>query len=530
MIKILMKRQLQEIGAFLYQNNKTGKRRSKGSIALYILLLLLLYASLSAFFFYAAHTLCGPLVAVGMGWLYFALMGLISIAMGIFGSIFNTFSGLYQAKDNELLLSMPIPPSCILISRLSGAWLIGLLFESVVMLPALICYGMAASSVMLPVLFCMILTLVLSFLILALSCILGWGIAVVSSRLKHKSFFAVFLALAFIVVYYYFYSKAYQYLQLLLENSQAVGSAIKRGIFPVYQFGLAATGDLPALLIFTGMTAALAGIVYWILSRSFLKIVTTNRGAAKIPYKERALKSFSVSTALLRKEWKRFTSSPTYMLNCGLGTFLIPVCAVFILLKGEIILTLISIFPPVYDARTLLACSAICLMTSMNNPTAPSVSLEGKTIWIVQTLPLSGWQPLQAKLRMHVLLTVVPTLLCIVCAVIVLRPAPLSAILMTVLCLLYILFGACFGLALNLKVPNLTWTSETTAVKQNTAALISLFGSWVIVMGLSALYLAARRLFSPTIYLLLCTAVLFAACVILLRWLRTRGAQIFEHL
>ena len=58
--------------------------------------------------------------------------------MGVVGSVFITYSTLYQAKDNDLLLSMPIPVSKILFTRLFGVYVMGLLFEVLVMIPALI--------------------------------------------------------------------------------------------------------------------------------------------------------------------------------------------------------------------------------------------------------------------------------------------------------------------------------------------------------------------------------------------------------
>ncbi len=57
----------------------------------------------------------GAALPLGYGWLYYALMGLLALAFGVFGSVFSTYAGLYQAKDNELLLSMPIPPRRILL-------------------------------------------------------------------------------------------------------------------------------------------------------------------------------------------------------------------------------------------------------------------------------------------------------------------------------------------------------------------------------------------------------------------------------
>ena len=45
-------------------------------------------------------------------------------------------------------------------------------------------------------------------------------------------------------------------------------------------------------------------------------------------YREKTAKARSVFGALLFKEWKRFTSSPNYMLNCGLGTLIIFICGI----------------------------------------------------------------------------------------------------------------------------------------------------------------------------------------------------------
>ena len=56
------------------------------------------------------------------------------------------------------------------------------------------------------------------------------------------------------------------------------------------------------------------------------------------------------------------------------------------------------------------------LVAAMKLLTAPSVSREGMSLWLMQALPVEPWQALRAKLRMQVLLTVPPLLLCVVCA------------------------------------------------------------------------------------------------------------------
>ena len=173
MTKALLKKQLLEVFSWLYRDRKTGKNRSKGGIALYAVLYLLLFGTLAGMFFSAAMMLCAPLAQAGLTWLYFALMGLISVALGAFGSVFNTYSSLYLAKDNDLLLSMPIPTRSILLARLSGVYAMGLLYELLVMLPTLLVYYIAGSPSPLSVVLSLLLPLLLSVVVLTLSCALG---------------------------------------------------------------------------------------------------------------------------------------------------------------------------------------------------------------------------------------------------------------------------------------------------------------------------------------------------------------------
>ena len=79
------------------------------------MLYLCLFAVVGVVFFMTAYTMA-PLITMGFGWLYFAIMGLITICMGVVGSVFNTYASLYLAKDNDQLLSMPIPSRRIILS------------------------------------------------------------------------------------------------------------------------------------------------------------------------------------------------------------------------------------------------------------------------------------------------------------------------------------------------------------------------------------------------------------------------------
>ena len=141
MLKILLKRQLYELNRSFFYDPKKGKSRSKfASAAFIVLYALLMVCVLGGMFAFCAYQLANPLRAAGLDWLYFALFGTIGLMFGVFGSVFNTYAALYKANDNDLLLSLPVPVGSILLSRLLGVYLMGLMFSAVVFVPAAIVY------------------------------------------------------------------------------------------------------------------------------------------------------------------------------------------------------------------------------------------------------------------------------------------------------------------------------------------------------------------------------------------------------
>ena len=462
-----------------------------------------------------------PLITVGFGWLYFAIMGLVAICMGVVGSVFNTYASLYQAKDNDLLLSMPIPARTIIIVRLSGVFTLGVLYEALVLVPTLIVWFINI-PITPAVIICTIVTaIMISLFVLVLSAVLGWLVALVSGKMKRKNITTVVLSLVFLAAYFFFYSKAFDYLQAITLNPQGAVDVVKNALYPFYLMGLAACGDVIPTVVFAAIVCALFAIVYTVISRSFIKLATTNKGAAKTQYKERRAKVRSAETALMIKELKRFTGSATYMLNCGLGlVFFIIAAVALIWFRDDIFSYINEIFAFTGSANSdvlcLAAAAAIFLICAMVDISAPSVSLEGKNLWLVQSLPVSPVQALMAKVRLHFVLTIFPALALVVVAEILLTPSFLFAVLLPVLTVLYILFSASFGLFLNLKSPNLTWTNEMVPIKQSMPVAVCLLGGWGITAALCGLYFLASPVLGPAVYALIVAAALLILSLILL--------------
>ncbi|MBQ1351438.1 MAG: hypothetical protein IIY71_01800 [Oscillospiraceae bacterium] len=537
MKKTLLKKQLLEFISSLSQRRNRQKRKTGSSILLYALLFLFVMFSFGILFFQMAQALCAPLVQTGFDWMYFALMGLIATALGIIGSVFHTYSALYHAKDNELLLSMPISPPNILFSRMAICYLTSFLFEAIVLVPTILVYHSTGANTILSLLFQVLILFLLPLFALAASCFLGWLVALFASHIRgNKSIFTVVLALVFLAGYYYLYARASHYLQLILVHQSAIGKTIQTALFPAYQMGLAAKGQILPFLLFAGMVLAIFAIVYWILSRSFLSLVTKKRGESSIRSRQSKLvyRSTSQRKALFHKELHYFKNNATYMLNCGLGVVFILLLAGFLFFKARWLRTFLpqisAYVPNLSQWIPLMVCGVIGLMVATIDITAPSVSLEGKRLWVVQSAPLSAWDILWAKEKLHLLIGLPPTLLCAVAVNVVLLPDILTAFLILSWNALFVFFCASLGLAINLKRPNLNWINETTPVKQSASVILSLLGGWATLLVLGGLCFLLHNLFSPLLLLLLCTILLGFGFVFLLWWLKKKGTACFDAL
>ncbi len=531
MIKTLFKKQMMELFSFFWQDKKKNKNRTGSGLVLSVLLYLMLFGMLCVIFYFVADMLCEPLLMADMGWLYFSLTGLIGIALGVLGSVFNTYASLYSAKDNSFLLAMPIPPSKILAVRLSGVYAMGLLYELLVMLPVLLRYFLAAGPRPAAVVCSILVTMVISVFVLTLSAVLGFAVALIGNKTKHKSMITVVLSLVFIAAYYYVYGMAAGLLQEIAVNPQNAGNLIKGSFSPLYHLGLAAEGNPVSLLIITAIALVLFGVVYLVLAGSYMKIITTNKGETKVKYKEQQIAVRSVDRALLGKEFRRFLGSSNYMLNCGLGIVFMIIAAIVLIIKAETVTEVVFyLFASNEELLYLIAAAAVCVMASMNDITAPSVSLEGKNLWLVQSFPVSAVQVLMAKLKLHLILTLIPAGVLVACVEWVLKPAPVFAVLIPLTAAVFILFMGVFGLFINLKMPNLNWTNEIVPIKQSMGVMIVLFGGWAVVTGLAGLYYLLISILTPVAYLIFVVLLLSAASAVLLFWIRNNGARIFEAL
>lgn len=530
MFKALVRTRMAALGAWLSRSSRSSKRSSK--LKILGICLLMAYAYFAFMFMLAAYfgEIAKPLYNAGIGWLYFTLFGLTAFSLMFIGSIFAVKTHLYEATDNELLLSLPIPPKYILASRMIVLVAFNFIFEIIAAIPAIVMWVRVAPFPLASTFSFAAVFLALPFFAMAVSGLLGWLIALFTRKIRGKSFMTVLFSIAFLFLYFFFFSKANTYIQKLVVNGKEIAGSLG-AVAPLYWLGNSIAAPNPLHLIISLAVMLIPFfLMYYILSATFINIATANHGFAKIKYKHKSMHMSSQSSALLRREMKHFLSSPGYILNAGLGVLFILAAAIALIIKKADLLLFIDQLGLELNEVSAFLTLGICLLASTILFTAPSISLEGKTLWILKSLPVRPEDVLNAKLNLHRCMSLPAVFaVSIVSAVILSIPVRLSLPLI-VSPLLFVNLSAQIGLICNINHPNFDWVNETQVVKQSLSVILSMLISGAAVLIPGAVYFLLSGKINTELVLYAYAALLATASAFCGKWLNTKGAEKFDEL
>jgi len=501
-----------------------------GLLAVYIAVSFFAYGSLMFL------QISGPLIDSGQDWVYFIVLGLTVTMLCFIGSVFMTGSQLFNARDNELLLGMPIRPSAILWSRLIFLLLFNYIYAVVFAIPAFIIYAFAAPPDILFTLIYIASVLLLPIIALALSCIFGGIIEYLTSKMKNKNIFSVIYMFALFIVYMYFMMNLNKYMQTLIERGEEIGAAIKKAFPPLYFFadGIAER-NIISFLIFAAMCLIPFSLIVAALSKMFFRIVSANKNRKTVKYVRKEMKSGSPAGALFKKEASRFFTLPIYIFNCGIGAIFALIFGAAVLLRGDTILAAITgVFQatmPFNISGAFIISVLLSLISTMTITTSSAVSLEGKCLPILKSLPVRASDIFLAKVNLNLLIGV-PSLI-LASLVIGFR---LNLTLYEKLAVLLLpaatqTLTAFFGIIVNMHLPRFNWTSETAAIKQSLSVMISLFGMMALFILPVALYIIILNnvMASETFSLMLAAAFVGASMGMRL-YIKKRSQKIFDDM
>lgn len=533
MLKLLLKIRLQAWLAYLggAGRGKKGKASGKGRLVLFGILYIYLIAVFLFMFYMVFSSMAEAFESMGLGWFYFSFFAMTAFALMFVLSVFTAKAQLFEAKDNELLLSMPIPPSTVLASRMISLLLTNFGFELVVAIPAAAAWCIYCSVTVLGSVAFVLICLALPFFSLSISALFGWLLALITARVRRKSLVSTLFSLGFLAAYFYVYSNINTLLTSLVANAGAIAESMSAAL-PVYWLGYAvAEGDLISLVLSLACLLVPFALVYFILSKTFIKTATTRRGAARLRYVKKDARVASPFAALLRRESARLLSSSTYIMNAAMGSIMNVVIAALLLVKGPELLTTLSTAGDMSGIIAPVMLLALCAMGSMTTISASAISLEGKNLWIVKSMPIPARSVLRSKLALHLIVSAPGLLLAQLACCIVLRSGGIMLLWLLVLPQVFNLLMALVGLWANLCHPKLDWQSETQPVKQGAAVVISMFGGWgLLIVPAVAGFLMAGMPHGMDIVAGAYLVIVAALAALLYKWCMGKGTEIFNRL
>jgi len=471
------------------KNDKEAKR-ARNQLTVYIVLAisaLMMSASYSAIIAMAGQEI-GDLLILP------TIMALAASVLTVFSAMMRARSALFQNRDYDFLMSLPIPKRAVVSARLLAFYAIDLIFALAVMLPCGVFYAIYAQPAWYIYALFLPAVLLLPVIPIAIGGLLGTLFSALFARSRARNLINMALQFILILGIVVFQFNSARFTENLHAAAGNFGSQAAR-IYPFADWFARGffDGQWLYLLAYLGVTLAVGAAFIFVVIRAFSRICSLLGAQPKAgKFSMAAQKSGRVLSALYKREWKRYLSSTVYVLNTLGGALLLLAGAVYLVVMRDTVLD----FAAEYGLMGYLA-PAIALMlgwfTMLSATTTASVSLEGRTLWLSKSLPIPATTWLMAKLCLGFTVSGASALVTglLVGFGLGLAPADFALVLLLPLALGYA--GNVFGLWLNLKNPKFDWRNETEVVKQSAPIMIVALGS----MALCGLAAAALAILGP---------------------------------
>ena len=465
-------------------------REAKGSnfnigTAIIVGIIVIAFLFMMAFTFGLSMVLGFQMYMSNCMWMYFPLGFISATVFSLMGTVFAAQSYLFDAHDNELLLSMPIKPSTVLLSRMLALYLLNFIYSTIIFLPVGLAYGIFFHYSIATFLFYIISLLLIPLLTTAISSLLGFVIGKVSYRIPNKNLLTVVFGFAILFLLLLVGINLGPLVSLMMNQINRVADMIKGVSHVLYWYGLAMsdgnnkTMDIAFWWIIPML--AVCGLITWgvfvFISKNFLKMVTRKVVTKKKKYVEKPMKPTNIQLTLIKKEVGYFFSIPAYVMNAGMSTIMSVMLGVGILMRGNMMVELLpQLFPDASSNLTALAVgSSLALCCTMNDATAPSISLEGKTIWILKSTPLKTMYVFIAKALLAPIVSLPGVIFTAVACAVTLELTAADVLFIFLIPIIACVFSGLLGVCVNLKIPRFDWSSEITVIKQSWSVVFTLF-------------------------------------------------------
>ena len=470
--------------------------------------------------------------------LFVFLISILTIGEGIY----KTGPLLFNCKDDGLLLSLPIKKSTVLFIRIFKFYVFELIFNSLFIIPLIIAYTRWADSITWAFyLTSVIMLFILPIIPIVLSCIIGTITSALSSRFKFKNLTQIVTSTIILLIIFYLSFNLEGFFTYLAKHAKSLNDLITKIYYPAGVYAKLATEfNVADLLVFVGINILIFTIAVLILSKFYFKInsrlkkVTTTK---KTSINKLSIKRNSVTKALIKKEFNTFFKTPVFIVNAGFGLVLFIMMAIVVSIKFDSAVEVLS--DPekfnlskdlIINNTSIIVFLLIAMAGFMTSITNSVISLEGKNINILKSLPVKAKTILMSKIYSSLIITTPPILIGDIILFIRFKLGILEMILLLLLSILIPLVSHFIGIIVNLKYPKLDWENQAEVVKQSTSSFVAVMIGMILLVISAFTVLNLIETVSHTIILLIATIIFIIINCILYLYLNKTGKKQFNKL
>ena len=524
-----------EMNIFKFKRKKDGKKQS---ILLPIFIGVLFMFSLWS----NANLLFEKMAPLHLQFVLLSLFVISTSFMTLIEGIYKSGPLMFNCKDDQLLLSLPISKKTVLFIRIFKFYLFELIFNSLFMIPFIIAYIRWADMISWTFyLTSFIMLLTLPIIPIILSCIIGVISSSITSKFKYKNLFQIVVPMLLsigIIILSFQSESLYTY---IVKNATSINDIIRKLYYPAGVYAdLIMKFDILKLLIYIIINIVLFIITIFILSKFYFKInsnlkkVTTSHHTSinKLNYE-----SHSIYHSLIKKEINTFFKTPVFIVNAGFGIVLYLIGSIYISIKFNNLL--VGFTDPngmniskdlIMSNISLLILALITITSYTTSITNSVISLEGRNLNILKSLPIKTKKILLSKVLSSLILTTIGLLLGDIILFIKFKINIIDIILLLVLSILIPLVSHFIGILINLKYPKLDFENSAEVVKQSMSSFLSVMIGLILVIVSIFIIVEVIGSISATMILLITTMIYILIDLILYLILSHWGVKSFNKL
>ena len=484
-------------------------------------------------FFFYSWMLGGPLEKFGLLRVLVLYAVLFPSMVSFLTSLYTVPGQLFYSKDYDLLLSLPLKTTTVLMSKLLNLLLANSLVAAVLALPPLIVYGWKSGAGPAFWLCTVVAVPLLPAVPLTGAALLALLTGNVAGRFKRSSQVVARLTLILLILLMVGSFQLSGSSQAAMAGANAVLDAIRTWYPPAALCFDALTGpSLVSLLLFLALSAGVLLLFCVFFARSF-RTILSRLGAtcARADYKLQPLAASSPLWALFVKEVKGYFGCPIYVLNTSVGMVMLTLFSVSTLCLGDATKAKLFHTPGLVEWAPVSALLTMVFLASICCTTASSISLEGRSLWILKSAPLDPLAIFKGKLLLNLAVTWPFLALNSLLLMAGLRLDCRHWLLIWGVSSVYALFMAVAGLVINLLYPKLEFKNPVAVVKQSASVLITVAVGLAAVVAPVTLYNRLHLARVPyELYAILTAAALLGLTGLLWLVLRTKGIGWFQRL